>query len=158
MIRTYALDDELNLCNGNLTETKLYSQMILSQIIQPSMQIETDLSKEMADNLLQGMNIMNPYLGPNAFKAWTFQLFEIKDSSELIEEQKKSLYFTFIDKLFDTFLHGQIGEILVRPVIGKLMKINITLANKWEKHVLIKCRKFMPCFKYQNLSTNVKNV
>lgn len=132
------IDDELNLCNGDLTETKLYSQMILTKIIQPSMEIETDLNKDMADHLLQGMNIMNPYLFPSMFKAWTFQLFEIQSASKLIEENRVSIYF--IHKVFDTF-NSQIGDILVRPILSQLMKINIYLANLWEKIVLVKWKR-----------------
>jgi len=131
------IDDDLNLCNGDLTETKLYSQMILTQVIQPSMKIENALNKEMADYLLQGMNIMNPYLSPSAFKEWAFELFDIENPGDLKTEKKKSFYSYF----FDIFLHGQIGEILVRPIFSNLMRINIILANKWEKHVLIKWRR-----------------
>ena len=71
------IDEDLNLCNSDVTETKKYSNLIFTRIIQPSMEIETDLNREMADNLLQGMNIMNPFLSPSAFKTWTFKLFEV---------------------------------------------------------------------------------
>ena len=135
--RTYDVDDDLNLCNGDLTETKMYSQMIHTKIIQPSMKIETNLNREMADYLLQGMNIMNPYLSPSAFKEWAFELFDIENPGDLTKEKKKSFYSYF----FDIFLHGQLGEILVRPIFSNLMRINIILANKWEKHVLIKWRR-----------------
>ena len=35
-----------------------------------------ELSKEMAENFLQGMNITNPYLITGFFKTWAFNLFE----------------------------------------------------------------------------------
>ena len=95
-----------------------------------------ELSREMVENLLQGMNIMNPYLIPSAFKTWTFQLFDILDTKELIDE-KKSVYFIFLDNLFGRFLHGKIGSLFVRPIFSNLMYTNIYLANLWEKYILI---------------------
>ena len=123
------IDEDLNLCNGDVKETKEYSNLIFTRIIQPSMEIETDLNREMADHLLQGMNIMNPFLGPNAFKTWTFKLFEVNCPSKFSTK--------FFDLLLGTFFHGMFGNIFIRPVFSTLMITNIYLANKWEKHVLI---------------------
>ena len=136
------IDEDLNLCNGDLTETKKYSQLILDHIIKPNMRHpeNPELSKEMAENFLQGMNITNPYLITGFFKTWAFNLFEVLQTKEIIDE-KNSEYFKFLENLFDKLLHGKIGSMVVRPILNKLIYFNIYLANLCEKHLLIKWRR-----------------
>ena len=94
----------------------------------------------MADNLLQGMNIANPYLITSFFKTWAFNLFDVLQTKEIIDE-KNSGYFKFLEKLFDKLLHGKIGSMVVRPTLNQLIYFNIYLANLCEKHLLIKWRR-----------------
>ena len=123
-------------CLVYLTEMRVHSET--NPPLKPNMRNpdNPELSREMVENLLQGMNIMNPYLIPSAFKTWTFQLFDILDTKELIDE-KNSVYFIFLDNLFSQFLHGKIGSLFVRPIFSNLMYTNIYLANLWEKYILI---------------------
>ena len=133
--RGIGIDDDLNLCNGTLSETKAYSHLILTQIIKPSLKIESNLSKEMSDNLLQGSEMLNPYLIPESFKTWTFRLFGVS-----YEGNTKCLSFMLLEIIFNNFLHGQMGYFM-RPILSSLMKVNIFLANKWEKHIMVKERR-----------------
>ena len=137
------IDEDLNLCNGDLTETKMYSKLILDHIIKPNMRHpeNPELSREMAENLLQGMKIMNPYLMPSAsiFKTWTFNLFDI-NTKEMLDENN-SVHLKFLENLCDKLLHGNIGSMVVKPLLGKVIWANIYLANLWEKHLLIKWRR-----------------
>ena len=140
--KAIGIDEDLNLCNGDLTETKMYSQLILDHIIKPNMRHpeNPELSKEMAENFLQGMNITNPYLITGFFKTWAFNLFEVLQTKEIIDE-KNSEYFRFLENLFDKLLHGKIGSTVVRPILNNLIYFNIYLANLVEKHLLIKWRR-----------------
>ena len=99
-----------------------------------------ELSRQMADNLLQGMNIANPYLITSFFKTWAFNLFDVLQTKEIIDE-KNSGYFKFLEKLFDKLLHGKIGSMVVRPILNNLIYFNMYLANLCEKHLLIKWRR-----------------
>ena len=136
------IDEDLNLCNGDLTETKMYSQLILDHIIKPNMRHpeNPDLSREMAENFLQGMNITNPYLITGFFKTWAFNLFDVLQTKEIIDE-KNSGYFKFLEMLFDKLLHGKIGSMVVRPILNNLIYFNIYLANLCENHLIIKWRR-----------------
>ena len=99
-----------------------------------------ELSRQMADNLLQGMNIANPCLITSFFKTWAFNLFDVLQTKKIIDE-KNSEYFKFLENLFDKLLHGKIGSMVVRPILNNLIYFNIYLANLSEKHLLIKWRR-----------------
>ena len=126
------------LLNSHLVNSEMRLNSEINPPLKPNMRKpqNPELSTEMVDNLLQGMNIINPYLIPSAFKTWIFQLFDILDTKELITE-KNSIYFIFLDNLFGRFLHGKIGSLFVRPIFSNLMYTNIYLANLWEKYILI---------------------
>ena len=133
--KSIGIEDDLNLCKNDLQQTKEYSHLILKRIIQPALKEETEQNNLMADNLLQGMHLLNPYLIPQSLKAWTFQLFEVK-----YDQGRDCISFYLVDKILSSVLHGTTGKI-TRPIFSYLMRINIILANKWEKHILIKSRR-----------------
>ena len=126
------IDDDLNLCYGNLQESKRYALEILENEIQPSMCLESDISREMSDNLLKGMKITNPYIYPGGFKKWTFNTFKINaNAEEMIGENPDlaNFYKSFLNSLFDTFFPNQYFGWFVRLFFNGLMSLNVILAN-----------------------------
>ena len=132
------INDDLNLCYGNLQESKDYALEILENEIQTSMCLETDISREMSDNLLIGMHFTNPYIHPGGFKHWTFNTFEINSRAEKMSRENPSFakYFqSFLNGLFNTFLNQNYGWFL-RLIFNGLMSLNVYLANKWAHHIM----------------------
>lgn len=126
------INDELNLCQNSLQDAQEYSKIILEEIIQPHLKTETALSKEMADNLLQGIHFLNPFLTPMTFKAWAFEVFQVSCQNGA----KNSFSYLIMEKVFKSGLRGTQGRIL-RPIFNLLGRVNIYLANRWQHHIMI---------------------
>ena len=126
------INDDLNLCSGNLQESKDYALEILENEIQTYMCLETDISREMSHNLLIGMKITNPYIYPGGFKHWTFNTFEINSRAESMSGENPSyakFFQSFLNSLFDTFFPNQYFGWFVRLFFNGLMSLNVILAN-----------------------------
>lgn len=133
------IDDDLNLCSGNFEESKCYAQEILESEIQVHMKTENNLSLEMGNHLLHGIGILNPYIKSDAFKIWIFKIFNI---SKMLEEENNfatGLYVWTQQQLFSLFC-SPYGFIFT-PVFNSLIRFNIYLGNKWEKHIITKWKR-----------------
>ena len=89
----------------------------------------------MGDNLLKGMQILNPYIGVDAFKIWTKRRFGINGSDAISLWLRINL--TIEDLLFNTLLTGPFGW-FYRPIFNGLIKTNIYLGNLLESVLMVK--------------------
>ena len=72
--------DTFNLCLGSLEEIIQYAKDIEYYVIQPALESDNDF-QSMAKYLLEGVNILNPFIDPLAFASWTHRLFGAKNSN-----------------------------------------------------------------------------
>ena len=79
--RQLGVREEVNLCNGGLTEAREYALLLHQQIKQHLLR-PTQLAEEMAEQLLWGANILNPFIRPPAFRTWAFGLLNTETVSE----------------------------------------------------------------------------
>ena len=134
------VSDEFNLCKRGLDETIAYSEKILDNIITPSLnRNQATLSDDMANSLLEGMEIMNPLFLAAPYKAWCFKIFNSSLAPvmelKLRDSVYDAFYFWIISYVMDTLLIGKSSN-LARSVVNTLMAVNIYLGNMWEDLVL----------------------
>ena len=133
------IDDDLNLCSGSLQESRKYSQEILDNIITPALdEDESQMSLEMGNNLLNGIQILNPYISVEAFKVWTKRRFGISNSDTSSFQLR--IYLSIEEFLFSTLLTGPFGW-FYRPIFNGLIKTNIYLGNLLESVIMVKERR-----------------
>lgn len=65
--------DEYNLCLGSLDEVREYCRQIHARVIVPSMADPSAKSERMARHLLDGINLLNPFVITRPFLAWIFR-------------------------------------------------------------------------------------
>ena len=133
------IDDDLNLCSGSLQESRKYSQEILDNIITPALdEDESQMSLEMGNNLLKGIQILNPYISVDAFKVWTKRRFGINNSDT--SSFLLRIYLSIEEFLFCTLMTGPFGW-FYRPIFNGLIKTNIYLGNLLESVIMVKERR-----------------
>ena len=79
--RQLGVQEEVNLCNGGLAEAKEYARLLHQQIKQHILH-PTHLAEEMAEQLMWGANILNPFIRPSAFRTWAFELLKTESVNE----------------------------------------------------------------------------
>ena len=79
--RQLGVREEVNLCNGGLAEAREYA-LLLHQQIKQHLLHPTHLAEEMAEQLLWGANILNPFIRPAAFRTWAFELLKTETVNE----------------------------------------------------------------------------
>ena len=128
------VQDKYNLCHSDLPTTLAYMDLIFQNDIQGCLktEVETERSRNMAQALLQGIYLLNPFLEPTSFHHWSFQLLECPLPAQHCKNQ---LSYTITKLVFHQLLSGKIGS-AIRPLLNLLMKINIYLANRWRSYIL----------------------
>jgi hypothetical protein len=133
--QSLGIDEDLNLCVNSLAETSKYAQIILKEVINPSLTSESDSSRVMSDNLLGGMTFLNPFILPVPYKTWTFKMLGSSRhnyySTSMTGVQNKVIYHLQCE-FFDRAMNWG-----VRPVANLLLRINVSLANLLEHHIVI---------------------
>ena len=79
--RQLGVREEVNLCNGGLAEAREYA-LLLHQQIKQHLLHSTHLAEEMAEQLMWGANILNPFIRPAAFRTWAFGLLKTQTVNE----------------------------------------------------------------------------
>lgn len=90
----------------------------------------------MSAHLLDGVNILNPFIRPQAFLLWSDDLIQEKKkpSADMLTTGDMILYLLQIYLM--RLLHVGVVGGLVRAMANNLMKLNIFLATEW-KHFII---------------------
>jgi len=137
--RQLGISDEFNLCRGDLEQCTEYSRLLLEKIIKPSFNSPdaSDLERVMSQYLLEGINILNPFISPPAFLLWSGDLIHEKKSSfaDNLRYSDRFLYRT--QSIFLGVLRhfGVVGG-LIRLLANNLMRLNIYLANEWMEFIV----------------------
>ena len=74
--KNLGINDDLNMCADGLEPAIEYSDMILRQVISKNFdsQESTKMCKDMAKHLLDGVNILNPFIDQTAYHLWSDRL------------------------------------------------------------------------------------
>ena len=130
--RELGIANKFNLCSGNLEDIIEYAKDIESFVIRPALESEKEF-ESMSKHLMKGVNVLNPFIDPDAFSTWTHKLFGAKRSYQRRVENLRSyksrvLYFLLIF-LFKYVLNIKpIRWFAVFP-LNTLMDLNIYMAN-----------------------------
>jgi len=130
--------EEFNLCSGTREEIEDYCRLILREEIQPKFLSpeSSTICRNLADNLLSGVHLLNPFINPNGFRAWTEKTVHVKeevDTSDL--EQFSMAMYKLQLKVFQLFHFPLIGTVL-RSLANNLMKLNIFLATEFQHKIV----------------------
>lgn len=130
--------DELNLCYGGLDKARENSREILENVIQPAFNnsIRDEKCCFMASSLLAGINILNPFIDPAAFHAFTLQLFLVSGDSGALSGYSSFIKST-MDLVFNWLLHVPLLGELVRQIGNSLMRLNVFLASDWTDFIVV---------------------
>ena len=72
--RDLGIVNKFNLCSGTLEDTIQYAKDIEKYVITPALECNEDF-ENMSVHLMNGVNILNPFIDPIAFSAWTHRLY-----------------------------------------------------------------------------------
>ena len=154
--RQLGISDELNLCLGDRKHCTEYSRLVLekveiisflkliliifiSQIIKPSFNSPeaSETSKKLSRDLLDGVNILNPFIFPPAFLLWSEDLFHERKNPDLygLHIGDRFFYKTQQNFLGRVFHVGVVGDI-IRALANNLMRLNIFIASEWKDYIL----------------------
>ena len=68
------VEDEFNLCNGDVEAVISYAVEIENQIIKPALEVNFNYHN-MSEHMLQGASQIVPFIDPTAFKAWIYNIY-----------------------------------------------------------------------------------
>jgi len=129
--RQLGVREEVNLCNGGLAEAREYARLLHHQIKQHLVH-PTHLAEEMAEQLLWGANILNPFIRPAAFRTWALGLLKTKTVNEK-ELGGPDLFLCRLQGVvLHTGFHVPLLSSILRFLANNLMRLNILLASQWE--------------------------
>jgi len=137
--RQLGISDQLNLCIGDREECTEYSRLVLEKIIKPSFNASdaSGLSREMSRHLLDGVNILNPFISPRAFHLWSDDLIHEKMNPSPDTLSYGDLFLYRTQTLFLGGLrHSRLVGGLVRVLANNLMRLNIFLATEWMQFIV----------------------
>lgn len=128
--------EEFNMCSGGVERGLACSQAILSQVIQPSLRSEVVLSEVMATKLLDGANILNPFIDQTAFKLRAKRLLLEEDARKEpnLSGLSRFLYLVQVVVL-EQLMHSWLAA-PIRFFVNKLMELNIFLALDWADNIV----------------------
>jgi len=138
--RDLGIKEELNLCGGtDMEQTIEYSDLILKEIISKKFSSEdsSDTCKSMVLHLLNGVNMLNPFIDQTAFHEWTNQILSGQ------QQKETKVLSNFSHFLLQTQIYV-LGTLMHTPTIGgilaslanNLMRLNIFLAIEWSSYMV----------------------
>lgn len=131
------ITDEFNMCSDGVEMGLARSRIILQEVIQPSLRRQVPLSETMATKLLDGANILNPFIDQTAFKLRAKRLFleEVVDEEHGLTGLSRLLYRVQVVVL-EQLMHLRWLAGPLRFTVNKLMELNIFLARDWADHIV----------------------
>ena len=137
--KNLGIDDDLNMCADGLEPAIEYSDMILRQVISKNFdsQESSKMCKDMAKHLLDGVNILNPFIDQTAYHLWSDRLLNPHKPHEKTGMQPFS-HFLFNTQILvlESLMHVQVMGQLIRMLANNLMKLNIYLAADWSDFIV----------------------
>ncbi|XP_023323466.1 uncharacterized protein LOC111697631 isoform X2 [Eurytemora carolleeae] len=124
--KSLGVHDEFNLCKGGARLAKQRCQHILRQVIQPGLLNEGRISRFMADHLLNGVNVINPFIFQDSFREYVETVLMEKNFDSPALKGIMLFHFKTITFIFQTGLQLP-GGLLLRVWFNQLMKLNILL-------------------------------
>ena len=130
--RDLGISNAFNLCSGSLEDTIQYAKDIERYVIIPALESEEDF-ESMSVHLMNGVNILNPFIDPIAFSTWTHKLYCAKKSFQrrlkmLVSYKSWSFYYLQIF-LFDYLLCNSLLKWITIISLNTLMDMNVHMAN-----------------------------
>jgi len=136
--RELGICEEFNLCAGTREDITHYCRLLLREEIQPRF-LSADSSticKNLADHLLSGVHLLNPFINPEGFRTWTEKTVHEKKDVELCNlEQFSVLMYKLQLMLFQLFHVPLVGTVL-RFLANNLMRLNIYLATEYQQMIV----------------------
>jgi hypothetical protein len=132
--RRLGVREDLNLCSGGAGRARAYSRLLLHREVLPCLAAPGALGEAMADHLLQGVAILNPFIQPAAFQAWTLRLLGADGRPGELQGTSRALYSLQV-AVFRAFHRPLLGPPL-RVAANGLMKLNICLASRYEEWIV----------------------
>ena len=132
--RDLGISNEFNLCSGTLEETIQYAKDIENYVIIPALELNQDF-ESMAGHLMKGVNILNPFIDPLAFSAWTHKIFGAQKSyhkrREMLVSYKSRIFYHLHDFLFEWVLKNNFLNWVVIGFFNTLMDLTGQLHEKF---------------------------
>jgi len=131
------IQEDLNICAGGVESAMEYSDLILKEIISKEYGREnsTDICKDMAGHLLDGVNILNPFIDQTAFHLWVRRLLTNQQPGEDMGGMSKLLYRVQV-LVLECLMHISVLGMVIRYSANNLMKLNIFLAGEWADYIV----------------------
>ena len=135
------IDDEFNLCKGNIEDVIDYAKQIEGLIIKPALESKFNYHN-MPDYMLKGAHLMNPFIDTIAFSRWSYKLFGADQNlsiqkSDFISCTSKILYSLQV-LTFDYILFYETSRRMFIVVFNALMRFGIYMANYNRNYTLTK--------------------
>lgn len=129
--RSLGIQDRFNLCHGDPQLVRQRCTAILRKVIQPSLIDCSELSLDMADHLLEGIIVLNPFIVKQAFRTWTERLLLEK---ELSAETKLTgfarLMYSVQIFVFQIVMHMPLNA-WTKFLFNKLLLLDLWLGHEW---------------------------
>jgi len=129
------IDDEFNLCKGNVKEIIAYATDIEKSVIKPALESNFNYF-DMSEHMLHGVSKIVPFIDPKAFKAWIYKLFQadtLFHTQRLnFDSWKTTLLYLFQSFVFDYLFHYELSRQCFIPIFNQLMRLGIYLANHYK--------------------------
>ena len=129
------VEDEFNLCNGDVETVIRYAEEIEKLVIKPALELNFNYHN-MSEHMLQGASRIIPFIDPAAFKAWIYNIFDVENQ---FNKQKtrfatwKSTILYWIQLIvFDIVFHYELSRKVSIPIFNALMRLGIYLANHYK--------------------------
>jgi len=124
---------ELNLCGGDLDEVRAYCKLVCSEIINPCLENPSQFEEGMAEHLLEGCALINPFIDGEAFRPFMYRRYGVASWKERAEKDLRSngghLMFALACWLFEELLTWPLTAAFLRPALNFLMRANINSAS-----------------------------
>ena len=129
------IEDEFNLCKGNIKEIIAYATEIEKLIIKPA--LESNLNHyNMSEHMLHGVSKIVPFIDPEAFKAWIYKLFQadtlFNTQRRNFASWKSTLLYLIQSFVLDYLFHYELSRRFFIPIFNALMRLGIYLANHYK--------------------------
>jgi len=132
------IQEDLNICADGVETAVEYSDLILKEIISKEYNRETSsgICKDMARHLLDGVNILNPFIDQTAFHFWVRRLLTNQPPGEDDMEGLSKFLYRVQVLVLECLMHTSVLGMVIRYSANNLMKLNIFLANEWADYIV----------------------
>ena len=130
--RDLGISNDFNLCSGPIEDTIQYAKDIEKYVITPALELDKDF-ESMSVHLMNGVNILNPFIDPLAFSTWTHKLYSAKKSYqrrfEMLLSYKSWCFYYLQLFLFEYVLCNNLLKWTVTMSLNTMMDMNVHMAN-----------------------------